>query len=198
MTQIAARATSIEETRLEAATAAARTERRNRPSHVLMFGVVLLIVAAAALGWSVLGKARAAAAYQRELDHAGRIVNKSEVLRTLMTQAEAQNVPGAGEDKTIHSRLNDFKTWWTDAGLAEPVPVPSSTPSDTRAVGGRLQRRISYTNLKSDSLEKLMTWMKTAVENIHGLEVRDIRITPEASQWSLNVTFSRSERPGGP
>jgi hypothetical protein len=197
MTQMAARVSSIDETRLAAATAAARTERRNRPIHVLMFAVVLLVLAAGLLGWSVLQKVRAAKAYRSQRDQTAEIVNKAGMLRTLMAQAEAQSTPGSGEDKSIHGRLDDFQKWWTDVGLANPQPLPSSTPSDARATNGRVQRRVVYTNIKSDSLEKLMAWMKTAVENIHGLEVRDIRLIPEANQWSLNVTFSRSERQDG-
>ncbi|MCC6677959.1 MAG: hypothetical protein IT436_12515 [Phycisphaerales bacterium] len=197
MTQAAAsRATFLEESRLSAAAAAARAERRNRPRHLLLLSLALLVISAALLGWALLSRARAAAAFKAEQDRAQQIVTKTDQLRLL--QAEADSVGAAPrEGESIHNRLSRFQELGAQAGLKNPPSVPQSKTADRTAVGGFVQRRLTYV-VRDESLDNLLAWMRSAIEDIHGLEIQSVRVIPEANQWSLNVTFSRSERASTP
>lgn len=193
MTQAAAsRATMLEETRLSAAAAAARAERRNRPRHLLLLAIALLVFAAALLGWSMLSRSAAAAAFKTEQERAQQIVTKIDQLQAIQDEADSAGAtPREGE--SIHNRLSRFQELGEQAGLKNPPSVPQGKNSDRTAVGGFVQRRLTYA-VRDESLDNLLAWMRMAVEDIHGLEVQSVRLTPEANQWSLNVVFSRAER----
>lgn len=193
MTQAAAtRAAFLEETRFNTASAASRAERRNRPRHLLLLSIALLTFAAALLGWGLLSRARAAATFRKEQVRAGQVVTKTDELRALRAESE---LTGAGlrEGDSIHNSLSRFQDLGAQAGLKNPPSVPQAKTADRTAQGGYLQRRLTYA-VRDESLDNLLNWMRMAIEDIHGLEIQSIRLTPEANLWSLNVVFSRSER----
>lgn len=193
MTQAAAsRATLLEETRLGAAAAAARAERRNRPRHLLLLAAALLVFSAALLAWGLFGRARAARAFTNEQTRAQQIVTLTDELRQLQAQADASG-SGFSEGESIHNRLSRFQELGAQAGLKNPPSVPQAKTADRASVGGVIQRRLTY-SVRDESLQNLLAWMRTAIEDIHGLEIQSVRLTPEANQWLLNVVFSRSER----
>lgn len=197
MTQTAAgRASALEEARLTAATAAARAERRNRPKHLLLLALTLLMFSALLLGWSALARSRASKAYRNQRASAEAIVTQTDVLRRLMQEStDAAGASRPREGESIHNRLSRFQELGAQAGLKN-LTAPQAKGADRATANGWVQRWLTY-NVKDESLDSLMAWMRLAIEDIHGLEVKSVRLVPEANQWSLNVTFSRNERATG-
>lgn len=196
MTQVAAaRLSAMEETRLEASTAAGRAERRNRPKHLLLLAFALLVFAAGLLGWSVLARARAAATLREERALAEKVRDITAQFNELKTDSEQSSTSRPKFGESIFNRPSRFQELAASAGLKNTGFVPQRKTADP-AVNGVQRRRLEF-ELKDESLDALLNWMKMAVEDIPGLEVFSVRLRPEANQWALNVEFSRWERTTG-
>lgn len=197
MTQAAAsRASFIEEARFSTAAAAARAERRNRPRHLLLLAVALLVFCTGLLAWSGIARARAASAFAEARDRAQQIVTKVDELRFLQAEADSAGA-AATEGESIHNRLSRFQELGEQARLKNPPSVPQAKTADRTSSGGYTQRRLTYV-VRDESLDNLLAWMRLAIEDIHGLEIQSVRLIPEANLWSLNVVFSRAERVSSP
>ncbi|MBL8760385.1 MAG: hypothetical protein JNL50_03700 [Phycisphaerae bacterium] len=186
---------SVAERRAMMAATAARTERGNRPIHVVALACVLLVVAAGALllAWGRLGTARtqlSGAAAQRE-----RFIELGTRWREVAARAGGEQGPKASETATnLGSRI---VAQGVKAGMVNPPGLP--TTSDDRARPGATSKRVvtSFANVKDPDLSALLRWIDLSIAEVPGLELYTLTLRVENDQWNLgSVKFSRWERVG--
>lgn len=183
---------SADERRAIMAARAARTERANRPIHLVALACVLLIVAAGALllAWGRLNSAKTrltGAAAQRE-----RFIELGTRWREVAARAATDQGPKAGESiTTLGSRIQGQAS---QAGMANSPGVP--TTRDSSRPGQPSKRVImSFTNVKDPDLSALLHWIDLSLKEVPGLELYALTLKVEADQWNLtSVQFSRWER----
>jgi len=183
---------STDERRAMMAARAARTERANRPIHVVALACVLLVVAAGALllAWGRLNSAKTqltGAAVQRD-----RFIELGTRWREVAAKASTDQGPKAGESiTTLGSRIQGQAS---HAGMANSPGVP--TTRDAARPGQPSKRVImSFTNVKDPDLSALLHWIDLSMEEVPGLELYALTLKIEADQWNLSsVQFSRWER----
>jgi len=183
---------SSDERRATMAAHAARTERANRPIHLVALACVLLIVAAGALmlAWGRLNAAKTqitSAAAQRE-----RFIELGTRWREIAARASTDQGPKAGESiTTLGSRIQGQAS---RAGMVNSPGVP--TPRDVARPGQPTKRAImSFTNVKDPDLTALLRWIDLSLEEVPGLELYALTLKVEGDQWNLSsVQFSRWER----
>lgn len=184
----AARA-SLDE-RFAVASVAAASERENRPRHLVLVAAVLLAGALMYLGVEAGERATARRQLKNRVAEAEEIQAMTAELKSLDDQV-AQNAAGAGgvgqPMPDVLSRLEGFAT---EAGLQEQL---SHRRGPGRNEGGATLYTYPY-EIRDPSLENVMTWLQKSVEGIPGLEVQSVRLRPEPTAWSVQVTLSRWER----
>lgn len=185
---------SVEERRAMMAARAARTERSNRPVHVVALSCVLLLVAAGALllAWGRMNDATRRlgnAAAQRE-----RFIALGTRWREVSAKASSDQGPKAAEAASnMGSRV---QAQAARAGMTNSPGLPS-----TRDMGrpGQPTKRVvmSFTNVKDPDLAALLRWIDFSLEEVPGLELYAFTLRVEGDQWNLSsVQFSRWERVG--
>lgn len=174
--------------------AAARTLRRNRPSFLVTLGAIALMLALAyaVLGWVSYSDARKRAQTAER--------NASDILLAAarLKQLQDNDASGGSRSPEVASGgavLSRIEGAGTRAGLVRPVPVGSTNRQRDRDVGWD-KVNISY-NVKDPSLEAILKWMELAIEDVQGLEVSQLTLRPEASEWSMTVVYARWEKPEG-
>lgn len=183
---------TTDERRATMAARAARTERANRPIHLVALACVLLIVAAGALllAWGRLGSANArlqSASSQRD-----RFVELGTRWREVAARSPGDLGPKASDSiTTLGSRI---QAQASHAGMVNSPGVPSTR--DAARTGQPTKRVItSFTNVKDPELSSLLRWVDLAVEEVPGLELYALTLKVEGDQWNLSsVQFSRWER----
>lgn len=183
---------SADERRAIMAASAARTERVNRPIHLVALACVLLIVAAGALllAWGRLKSANT------QLGHAAdqrqRFIELGTRWREVAARASGDQGPKAGDSiTTLGSRI---QAQASQAGLVNSPGVP--TTRDAARAGQPTKRVItSFTNVKDPDLAALLRWIDLSLEEIPGLDLHALTLRIEQDQWNLSsVQFSRWER----
>lgn len=186
---------SVEDRRAMMTARAARTERQNRPVHVVALSCVLLVVAGGALllAWSRMGDAKGqleGAARQRE-----RFVELGIRWRALQAKSSGDQGPKPGEVATnIGSRI---QAQATRAGMANSPGLP--TTRDERARPGATSKRtlIQFSNVRDPDLSALCRWIDYSISEVPGLELHSLTLKVEEGQWNMTmVQFSRWERVG--
>lgn len=192
MSQMDAQAAS--EARFELATIAAGAARRNRPTHLIVFGFVLALAAAIALLVSYLQYQSAQIALRNQ-GNFGR-----EVLDRLAELKAWQKVAADGKSKPVSAQSeigSILQSSAARAGIKNSANlIPSRSQAPTRYQDVQ-RRKISYDDVRDESLDVLLKWLEGAAKDVPGLEVYDLTIRPEANVWSMKVTFARWERVGG-
>jgi hypothetical protein len=56
-----------------------------------------------------------------------------------------------------------------------------------------VQRKFRY-RVQDVNLPALFEWMRLSTQQVAGLEVYAVKLTPRPNDWELSVTFSRWER----
>lgn len=183
---------TTDERRAMMAARAARTERANRPIHLVALAGVLLIVAAGALllAWGRLNSAKARlenASSQRQ-----RFIELGTRWREVAARTPSDQGPKASDSiTTLGSRI---QAQASHAGMVNSPGVPSTR--DAARTGQPTKRVItSFTNVKDPELSSLLRWIDLAVEEVPGLELYALTLKVEGDQWNLSsVQFSRWER----
>lgn len=183
---------SADERRAMMAARAARTERENRPIHLVALACVLLVVAGGALllAWGRLNSAKTQltnATAQRE-----RFIELGTRWRETTARASSDQGPKASESiTTLGSRI---QAQATHAGLVNSPGVP--TTRDAARTGQPTKRVItSFTNVKDPELSTLLRWIDLSLEEVPGLELYALTLKVEGADWNLSsVQFSRWER----
>lgn len=173
------------EARHELAAAAARNMTRNRPLHWLMLALVLFAAGFVMLLLSVSAKGSAQARLKAERRQSLEV----QALVDRLVDLEAQARGGARNRHEPVGALKRFEEIKGRTGLKSSVATSENTVTLANAI-----KRTYVFNLREDSLEVLMRWVRESMEHIPGLELSGIELKPEPSQWSAKVTFVRWER----
>lgn len=188
---------ALEQLRSELAATGDRTQRANRPRMLVLLALAVLAgsLLYALSQWRSKGDAenklvRARNFANDALDAAGR-------LQSLKARAAQNQAQSAGADV-----LTQLRSKVQDAAEAAGVKQARSLlPRSTRA--NRPQNSKSVQNLydyeaRDESLPALLSWVDRTTAEVSGLEVTNISISPEATQWFIKVTFARWERVEAP
>jgi hypothetical protein len=181
-----------QEAAMTLAASAARAQRRNRPAWLVLLGVIVLLSGAAFAwsGWSAHGEQRARA--RRAKAEADRVLAAAAKLKAMDDAEASGDGPRVVETGNVLSRI---EAAGSRVGLSKPVGVGTRNVTARRELKLN-QVRISY-NVKDESLGALLAWAEEAVRDVPGLEVYSLNVRPEASEWSVNIVFSRWERMEG-
>lgn len=180
--------------RYELATIASGAARRNRPTHLIVIGFVLAAVAALALLVSFLQYQSAQRALEKQSGFGREVLDRIAELKAWQKAA----ADGKGKPVTAQTEVGStLQAAAARAGVkssASLIPSRSQTPTRFQDVQ---RRKISYDDVRDESLEVLLKWLENAQKDVPGLEVYDLQIRPEANVWAMKVTFARWERVGG-
>ncbi|MCW5754854.1 MAG: hypothetical protein KIT24_09140 [Phycisphaeraceae bacterium] len=176
--------------RQDLAEAAVFAERRNRPRHLVMLGLLLLVVSGLALIWGLSSYRGARTEADRERNNVFRLKQLA-AMHDALTRTKADPVAGPpyAPVPNLQTRLEGLAT---GVGLPRP-PLPQERRD--RAQAGAQSLRLTY-RIRHDEPGPLFNWLAKAMSEIEGLELYSLRVQPEASTWSFEVTFSRWERSG--
>lgn len=178
-----------EDERYDGALAATGAERRNRPRHLVVLGVLALVVALLALGWAWTSRASA----REALGSRRRELAQIRSLGAELTALRAQRTFRSDEEdlfRTPTDMLSRLKDLAAEAGLESSPPVPVEREVNLQA-GSRREWPYSVTDA---SLDALLGWVRLAGERIPGTFAQTIELRPAGSRWRLDVTFARYER----
>lgn len=182
------------EARFELAAMAASAARRNRPTHLILMGFVLALVAAIALLVSFLQYQSAQEALRRQSTFGREVLDRVAELKAW------QKVVAEGKTKPVSAQTevgSILQAAAAKAGLkASANLIPSRSQAPTRFQDVQ-RRKISYDDVRDESLEVLLKWLENATKDVPGLEVYDLQVRPEANVWAIKVTFARWERASG-
>ena len=180
-----------EDARMLAAATAARTERANRPTMLVLFSAVLLAGALVWLLWAWSAQrdaTRSLSFQQRKSERVAERVAQLLSLRARTTSGEAVN-----EGNTQLSQLLPrIASAASASGIKDNVPPPAQrrlSPAGTTAK----QLLLEY-NVADESLPALLAWIDKSLADVPGLESYKVVVSPEQQKWRLKVTFSRWEK----
>ena len=185
-------AIDLDQARGDVAVAASRNERRNRPTHLVVIAIALAAAAAIALLMMVRQRNSARSLLANEQRVGESAVELVAQLREIKAAEESTSIRYGGPESDLTP--SKFSNAGAAAGLKQPPRLPDRQFQD-RDMGGVHRTKWTY-SVKDESMPNLMKWVQLAVRDIPGLEVYSISLKPEATQWSLKVTFSRWERSG--
>ncbi|MFO0857550.1 MAG: hypothetical protein U0640_09375 [Phycisphaerales bacterium] len=173
--------------------AAARGERRNKPTFVVALGVIALVASVAFAGWSWFNFVAARNAAEQAKTESGVMLEQAAQLQAMIDDETNGTGPRAAEPAT--NVLSKIEASGARAGLKKAVPIGSRTVNPDRNIGWN-QVRYSY-NIKDESLDALLRWAQFVQDDVPSLEVYSVTLRPEATEWSLTIVFSRWEKPEG-
>lgn len=180
----------------ELAAVAAANSRRNRPTHLVVAAVVLLVGSLAMAGSAYLSRQAAEKAlnrYQYENVEATALIDRINQIK-----AESSGTPGGSGENTqvgLYDPIDNILTRLIEisgrAGVVTGAPQESSRPP----VEGYVRREYRYSATVA-SPDVLMSWVRMVGEQIPGMQVVSISLTPNAAArtWSVSLTFARLER----
>ncbi len=176
--------------RQDLAGAALLAERRNRPRHLVIFGLFALIASVIAVVWGLSVHSGAQDEAARERGYVFRLKQLGADFESLSGQKQ-QPVSGPPWEpvSNMQTRLEGLAT---STGLAKPsLPREQRNKVQTGVESLRLTYRI-----RSEDPRLVFSWIRQALGEIEGLELYSLRVQPEATTWSFDITFSRWERSG--
>lgn len=173
------------EERDDLATAALLANRRNRPRGTVVLAAIVAGIAAIALLVSLASVAGAAGAHAKRL----RQLERTQELVARHRGLEMSGDPGGQFDRNP-TLLSTMEQLAIRAGLDKPA-VPSRTPEGR---GPIQETRIKYNTFRVDDIENVMRWIDSVVTEVDGVRVHELRIDPQPTSWTVDVTFSRWER----
>jgi hypothetical protein len=184
---------TAEESRQVMSSLAARAESRRRPRIVLYASAVLLVasIVAVLMAWT----ARASAA--RRLEGERVVARKFAEDATRLLQMRADATAGGGDAGRAESNLNMGSRLEAIAKRVGATKNPTFAPSRTEKaprVGSSQRTKFIYDRVRGPQVEPLLSWVRSAVAEIPGLEVQSIKLNVEKAGWAMDVTFSRWER----
>lgn len=178
--------------RAELVQAAAQAERSARPVHLLVLASMLLVAGLGALmvTWSRVEKAERSLKFQQNMAEEMRL---QVALLNRLKEDTAARGPAAGDELAqIRSVIAQAAT---TAGIKNANNLlPESDRADPPRPGANsVQRKFRY-RVQDVNLPALFEWMKISTQQVAGLEVYAVKLTPRPNDWELSVTFSRWER----
>lgn len=184
---------AIEQLRAELSASAARTQRANRPQLIVIIAALGLMSALVFLFLSWRAKSDAETTLRRNESFAKSALESAARLRALKAKATQNRTADQGADvlTQLRSRLQDTAEL---AGVKQAkTMLPRNTRSNRSPTGKSVQNLYDY-EVRDESLPALLTWVERSTTDVQGLEVSSISILPEATQWTMRVTFARWEK----
>lgn len=175
--------------RFAIASAASASERENRPRHLVLLAAVAFAASLVYLSVQASERATAKRQLKSRVAEVERVEGMAAEIQRLDEQIAA-NAVGSGVGVPMPDVLSRLEGFATEAGLKDPL---SHRRGPGRPEGGATLYTYPY-EVRDPSLEAVMTWLQKSVEGIPGLEVQSVRIRPEPTAWSVQVTLSRWER----
>lgn len=173
----------------ELAMRAGRAERANKPTMLLLLAMLVLAGTFLFLLTSVsrLSEARGDLASRRSnAEQMAMLVAELKQMRDYSSEA-ATLVHES--DPQIMSRISQVAA---SAGV-QGLPLPTSLPDITAKDRPVKRVRFSY-QISNPSLAPVMQFLSQVEQQIPGMRVYAIKITPDKERWSVGVTLSRLER----
>lgn len=169
---------------------ASTNERRNRPLSLVWLGGVLLVASLLTLLAGLWSKQSAEGHYFSRADERFRVQrmvqewNELEQKQSTGAQAAAhepnQRIPGTMEELA------------KSAGIKNLPPAPKINP---RNIPGGKEVTYVYNEVRDESLQTLMDWVRLATEQVPGLELVEIpELKSDGAGWRMRVIFKRWER----
>jgi len=190
-----ANSTFTDDQRVVLAGAAARTQRANQPRHLLLFACVLLAgaVLALSLAWRASTQAKEQLATQRAT--AEEVAQSAGKLRALK-QAAASGGGGPRANEPLQQIFSRIERASVDAGLKEPARLPRDQKREPNLTLKTVRVRLTY-EVRDPDIGAIVAWTRKACEEVPGLEVSSLELSPEAQRWKALVVFTRWEREQG-
>jgi hypothetical protein len=179
-----------DEGRFELAMAASAQEKRNRPLGLPLLACVVLVASLVFAVWSL--SARNAAMRERARAESDDVAVRQMTGDWEALRVQERDAPGLGLGERMPNLLSRMENLAREAGLKNTPANPQTSP-DARP--GIVVTTYSYRTVKDASLAALMEWVRKATE-IPGMEVTELKLKAEATEWSVDVTFRRWERAG--
>lgn len=182
------------ERREHLAASAAMAERRNRPRHLLILAMVLLLVSCLMLLWSMSSRNAASTDLSNATAEAQRVQNLISEWKSLKASSADTSKMKLNEPlTTFYSKIESAAT---RSGVKERIPSAQAQSETRDARSGAVQKRIRYQRVSDPDLGALVRWIQAACEDVPGLEVYSLKVQPLTAQglWQIDVTFSRWER----
>lgn len=176
--------------RFELAMAASGNERRNRPTLLVVLSVIAVVAAMGGAVWGMNARAKARADLVRALSAQARTERMAQEWGQLETQEKES--PDANIGRPIPDLLSQMEGLATRAGIKDKPKPPRQSPQ-TR--NGITVTEYYYSEVKDPSLKALLEWLRLAGTQIPGMEVYGLDLRPDPTNWYMNVTFRRWERP---
>lgn len=180
----------------ELAAVAAANARRNRPTHLVIAAAVLLVGSLAMAGSAYLSRGAASRALQRYQYE--NVQATALIARINEVRAQTSGAPGAagenapiGQYDPIPDILSRLIAISGRAGVSTGAPQESSQ----RPANGYVRKDYRY-SATVPSPDVLMAWVRMVCEEVPGMQVLNIALTPNAAArtWAVNITFARLER----
>lgn len=180
-----------DDARFELAMNAAGHARRNRPTALVAASGAVFAASLIAALWGFSARVAAREAYRHEQADLAQV----EVLKTEWTRLDesAKQAGSADATKPFPYLQSTIESCARNAGLKN-VPQPPHLTANPR--GPMTSNEYLYQDVKDPSLPALLEWIRQSMQQVPGLEVYQLVLRPQATDWSVNVTFRRLEKSG--
>lgn len=169
---------------------ASTNERRNRPLSLVWLGGVLLVASLLTLLAGLWSKRSAEGHYFSRAD------DRFRVQRMVQEWNELEQKQSTGDQAAAHEPNQRIRTILeelaTSAGIKKPPPAPTGNP---RNIPGGKEMTYVYNDVRDESLQALIDWVRLATEQIPGLELYEVpELKSDGAGWRMRVIFKRWER----
>ncbi len=174
--------------RYELATIAENQARSNRPRHLISFGIVLIAISLVVLFVAWRAKESAHVKLERQnykLVNIKQIISEIELIESTQSEIENQR-----ENDTI----SDIYSRFEQCALQANLDVDIGTATRRTQPMGNSKRVVYPYSVRDPSLTKLLDWITISVDQIPGVGVQEIKLSPEKDNWLVKVSFVRFER----
>ncbi len=169
---------------------ASTNERRNRPLSLVWLGGVLLVASLLTLLAGLWSKRSAEGHYFSRAD------DRFRVQRMVQEWNELEQKQSAGAQAGAHEPILNFST--TLEGLAKSAGIKNTVlalKANPRSIPGGKEITYVYNDVRDESLQALIDWVRLATEQVPGLELVEIpELKSDGAGWRMRVIFKRWER----
>jgi hypothetical protein len=177
-----------DEARFELSLAAAGRERANRPRALVALALLVLVLAMLGAVWGLASRRSTIRALRVAQDEQVRV----DQLLKEWDRLEKQQPSGAGP---LGGKIDGLYTKMEDLARRAGVKNKPDLPRQTETRRGDIKIiEYHYQNLKDASIKALLEWARLASTEIPGMEVYNLKLNPDPTNWTMNVTFRRWER----
>jgi len=164
---------------------ASRRARRNRPRRLVVLCALVLVGAGTFAGWGASRRSATAA----ELRAAR---TELATVEQLVPQYQEASARGEVSPYTpVPDLVTRLQTYARQARLDKDLPSTDATESPA---GPLLETTVPLRNIQNKTLPPVTRWLARVMDEIPGIEIRLLQITPNDRGWNVNVTFVKPTR----